>query len=87
MFAVLKNELIAYLRNEVTARKIKIIESIKTELTSDTFAINFNYTDTAEMYTDHNFYVHGSIKEDNIVLGYDYQSDRLSFYILVQSAL
>ena len=37
----------------------------------DTPVICFNYTRTAEMYSSNVFYIHGSLAEDYIVLGYD----------------
>lgn len=64
-----------YLENE-TKRKIDYkIPSIKKYIDSKTIAINFNYTDVAKAYTKDIFYIHGSIDESSIILGYDNRNE------------
>lgn len=75
LFKDIKGHLLKYLRNEVSGRKIKRKLSICKAVRKSTFAINFNYTDTAELYTKNVLYVHGSLKENEIVLGYDFREE------------
>ena len=49
--------------------------SIQEQLGPGGVAINFNYTQTAEQYLPAVFYVHGSLKEEDILLGYDYREE------------
>ena len=58
LFKDIKGHLLKYLRNEVSGRKIKRKLSICKAVRKSTFAINFNYTDTAELYTKNVLYVH-----------------------------
>ncbi len=58
-----------------TDRDVALIPSIKKELTVETKVITFNYTDVAEKYTDDIYYIHGSLKENSIVLGYPERSE------------
>ena len=67
--------LIQYLRSETDGRPVSVLRSVKKYLRPDTTAINFNYTKVAEAYTNHIFYVHGSLEEDDILLGYDYRDE------------
>ena len=64
-----------YLRNETAKHPLKKKKSITDHLTSKDVAINFNYTDTAEQYTKNIFYVHGSLAENDILLGYDHREE------------
>lgn len=63
-----------YLKKEVDGKK-NIKESINKELDENTIAIDFNYTDTISMYDCDVYYVHGSLKENNIIIGYDGYDD------------
>ncbi len=67
--------LIEYLESETSKKPIIKKYAIEQYLNINSFAINFNYTQTAESYTPHIFYVHGSLKERDILLGYDYRDE------------
>ena len=67
--------LIQYLRRETAGKPVPILRSVKKYLKPNTTAINFNYTKVAEAYTNHIIYVHGSLEEDDILLGYDYRDE------------
>ena len=64
-----------YLEHETSLAPIKKKPCIEKYLNKNTVAINFNYTETAEAYTNNIIYVHGSLKEDDILLGYDYRDE------------
>jgi len=63
-----------YLVKEVDGR-FGTIDSVSKELDSDTLAVDFNYTNTISMYGCDVYYVHGSLNEDNIIIGYDGYDD------------
>lgn len=63
--------LIEYLKEETAVENFKMFSTIKDYSTPQTNVINFNYTNTAKKYFDNIFYVHGSIEENDIILGYD----------------
>ena len=67
--------LIEYLESETSSKPIIKKSAIEQYLNINSFAINFNYTKTAESYTPHIFYVHGSLEEKDILLGYDYRDE------------
>ncbi len=67
--------MIEYLRNETTNKAVNKILNIEKVLTDQTFAINFNYTNIAQAYTNNIYHIHGSLEEDNILLGYDYRDE------------
>ena len=69
IFNRLSDELQNYLTNE-NKREVDVIPSVKKHLDIHTKAITFNYTDTANLYLDDTYHIHGSIKEGYIVLGY-----------------
>ncbi len=64
-----------YLNKETQNKPLIKNTNISNELTDDSIAINFNYTATAEIYTKDVIYVHGSLKENDILLGYDYRDE------------
>ena len=64
-----------YLKNEIARKPLKKQTVIEKYLSPHTLSINFNYTPTVEHYTDNVFYIHGSIKEHDIILGYDYRDE------------
>lgn len=64
-----------YLARETASRPLVMKSCIAKHLNRNTVAINFNYTATAEAYTKNIIYVHGSLKEENILLGYDYRDE------------
>ncbi len=51
------------------------LDSIAGVVGSETTAINFNYTATAEAYTKKIIYIHGSLLEGDIILGYDFREE------------
>ncbi len=60
-----------YLKEVVVLKDIKIRSRQLLEIKFD-YVVNFNYTDTCKLYKvndDDIFYVHGSIKDENMVLG------------------
>ncbi len=67
--------MIDYLKNETGDQTITKITNVEKVLTDRTFVINFNYTNTAEIYTSNIHHIHGSLVEDDILLGYDYRSE------------
>ncbi len=64
-----------YLEDATALAPAKKKECIEKYLNHNTVAINFNYTRTAEVYTDNIVYVHGSLEENDIILGYDYRNE------------
>ena len=75
-FTLLSNEIMDYLnRIEKENHEFKVKNSIKKYLDENSYIINFNYTNFAERYTKNIFYIHGSLKEKDIILGYDRHVD------------
>lgn len=72
-FQEVQKALIKYLRRETPRFQVSKNPNIAKYLTKNTVALNFNYTAIAEAYTKNVIYVHGSLKENDIVLGYDYR--------------
>ncbi len=64
-----------YLASEIATKPLEKKPCIEQYLDKNTVAINFNYTDTAEAYTPLVRYVHGSLKENDVLLGYDYREE------------
>lgn len=73
-FAYLSIEIMNYLNIIQSKHKFKPKNSIKKYLNNNSYIINFNYTDIAEQYTSNVFHIHGSIKEKDIILGYDHHN-------------
>uniref|UniRef100_UPI00403F9CB9 AbiH family protein n=1 Tax=Candidatus Enterococcus willemsii TaxID=1857215 RepID=UPI00403F9CB9 len=70
IFVEINNLLMDYLLNE-DSKEVELKDSIKKTLDYNTNVINFNYTTTIEKYTTNNiYYIHGSLSELEIVLGY-----------------
>lgn len=67
--------LLEYLAEQISLKPFKPKDSIKRFVDSNTIALNFNYTPTFENYTENVIYVHGSLKEKDILLGYDYRDE------------
>ena len=65
------HELFVYLANETSADNGVRLPSVQEYIDESAVVVNFNYTSVAERYTKDIFYIHGSIKENNIILGYD----------------
>lgn len=70
-FEELKKKLMDYLQTEQERIPLKKKPSIEKYLGSETIAFTFNYTNLAEFYLDNVYYIHGSLKEQDIVLGFD----------------
>jgi len=81
LFAVdsIKGYLMDYLYKETHGKNPdadkKYLKNISKYLTDEAQIINFNYTNTAERYKCRPFYVHGSLDENDVVLGYDFRDD------------
>ena len=75
LFSEVAALLSAYLTNEVSRKPFRKLASVSNYLDTETVAINFNYTNTAEPYTRNVFYVHGSLRERDVLLGYDYREE------------
>lgn len=75
IFNEIHNLLIRYLEHETNSKPVTTLPSVAKHLNPQTNAINFNYTKTAEAYTKNIFYVHGSLHENDILLGYDYRDE------------
>ena len=75
-FTDLSNKLMSYLAEE-EKRDNAFLKTVAEYLNDTTYVIDFNYTSTVEKYTKDVFYVHGSIKENDIILGYDHH---LNYY-------
>lgn len=75
IFRGIHDLLIKYLQDETAKHPLEKKASINDYLTSKGAAINFNYTNTVEPYTKNIFYVHGSLAENDILLGYDYRDE------------
>ena len=67
--------LIDYLKKQTETKTPTIMPTVRKYITPHTHVINFNYTNIAEFYSKKVFYVHGSIKENDIILGYDYRDE------------
>lgn len=74
-FDILHEKLKAYLIAETSKTPKRRLPLVKRRLTKHTLGINFNYTSTAEEYLRHILYVHGSLRENNIILGYDFRDE------------
>ena len=55
--------------------RFTLLDSIKHYLSEKTIAINFNYTNTVRRYGCKQIFIHGSLEENEIVLGYDDYTD------------
>ena len=64
-----------YLTRETTGRPVVKKPGVERYLNDGTIAINFNYSKTVEAYTKNVVYVHGSLEEEDIILGYDYRDE------------
>ncbi|WP_317914346.1 AbiH family protein [Carnobacterium maltaromaticum] len=56
-------------------KEIKIQNIIKKKLTRNCHVISFNYTKTIENYSDNVYYIHGSVSEGEIILGYKLRTE------------
>lgn len=75
IFRNLHKYLLEYLNVVMQTQTTTKKRTISKALRGNVCAISFNYTDTAEIYTKNIFYVHGSLKEKEILLGYDYRDE------------
>lgn len=71
IFTELKILLADYLKKEISSKPLIKKDCISEYLNDASVAVNFNYTSTAEAYTKNVIYVHGSLRENDILLGYD----------------
>lgn len=70
-----------YLTKEIARKPFVKKASIERYAAGPSTVINFNYTDTAEHYFKNVYYVHGSLKESDILLGYDYRDEPCLAYL------
>lgn len=75
VFIDIHNLLIRYLKQETESKPVIKLPLVKKYLKRKTKAISFNYTKIAAAYSCDVFYVHGSLAEDDILLGYDYRDE------------
>lgn len=71
----IEGELFQYLVEETRHNQDYRLESIRGEFEKQSLVLSFNYTDVAERYSNEIFYVHGSLKENHIVLGHPPDQD------------
>ncbi len=70
-FEEIKKKLMDYLQMEQERIPLKKKPSIEKYLGSASIAFTFNYTNLVEAYLNNVYYIHGSLKEQDIVLGFD----------------
>ena len=75
VFSNIHDLLLKFLKMETNRFPVQKKRNVKKCINAKTKVVNFNYTKVADVYTKNIFYVHGSIAEDNIVLGYDYRDE------------
>lgn len=75
IFSELTVHLFDYISKE-NQRNIELKTSIIDEVSINSYAISFNYTNLINHYTDKVYYIHGSIDEENIVLGYKLRAEQ-----------
>lgn len=63
--------LLIYLKQETRRIPVRKLASVRKFFKRKTKVLTFNYTDIAQAYSKDIFYVHGSLMEDDILLGYD----------------
>lgn len=70
LFSKVSKNLMMYIQEATTIKRGKI-NSVGSEIENlHTVLINFNYSDTAELYNSNINYIHGSCQDDFIVLGF-----------------
>lgn len=75
VFTDIHSQLMCYLRKETESKPVIKLSSVKKYLKRKTMALSFNYTKVAAAYACDVFYVHGSLAENDILLGYDYRNE------------
>ncbi len=75
-FKEVQKLLLKYLSREIKSKPFVKKCSIEKHICRRGVAINGNYTNTAENYIKKVFYVHGSLEEKDIILGYDFRDER-----------
>lgn len=74
-FAELEVQLREYLGKVTKDRQSNKLESISNEISDNARVVSFNYTNVASRYTKNIYYIHGSLNEESIVLGYPLRED------------
>ncbi len=74
-FRTLHRKLLDYLLSVTRGSKAHRLPNVRRYLPKHTIGISFNYTNTAERYIRDVFYVHGSLREEDILLGYDFRDE------------
>lgn len=75
VFDAIRSSLLTYLKRVTSNTKIDVMPSIAAHIDSNTYVMNFNYTATVDLYAEKVYNVHGSLTENEIVLGYDYRDE------------
>lgn len=75
VFENIRLNLLDYLEKATTNTDVSHLQTISKVLSNSVHVLSFNYTSTAELYSDHVFYLHGSLEEKEIVLGYDFRDE------------
>ena len=75
VFANIHDLLKEFLKKETNRFQAQKKRNVKKCINTRTKVVNFNYTKVAELYVKDIFYVHGSLDEDDIILGYDYREE------------
>lgn len=75
IFTNIHDLLLEFLKTETGRFQVQKKHNLEKYIDERTKVVNFNYTKVAEAYATDIFYIHGSIDEDNIVLGYDYRNE------------
>ena len=70
IFSNIGKSLKKYIHRATRHHKNYILPSIQREIKKDTQILSFNYSDVAERYSRNIKYIHGSIEENYIILGY-----------------
>lgn len=74
-FQTFHKKLADYLASAACGADLRRLPNIRRQVSRRTLGISFNYTDTAEHYMQDVLYVHGSLAENDILLGYDFRDE------------
>lgn len=69
IFNNIHEELLNFIIEE-SRKKVYKIDNLATSIDNNALAITFNYTNTAELYVDEVYHIHGSVEENHIIFGY-----------------
>lgn len=75
LFEQIGKKLLNYLNEVTTGDASRQLISVREHIGKKAKVINFNYTNVAERYKKDIIYIHGSLLEKDIVLGYDFRNE------------